>query len=136
MKVSKEQIAGFLVALQEYLAADAGTVAHRNQRSAHLAELLLGIPGLGVSLEDDEAGRAITRVALRPESSLGLTARDLAEQLAAGSPSIRVRGHHASLGAILIDPRELAPGAEDIIVQRVRAIVSQSPSAQRREGEG
>jgi len=126
MKVSKEQVVGFLTALQEYLAAGDEAVVHRNQRSAYLAELLMTIPGLGVGLEDDEAGRAITRVALRPEPSLGITAQELAEQLAAGSPSIRVRGHQANLGTILIDPRELTPGAEEIIVQRVRAIVGRS----------
>lgn len=89
MKISKEQIVGFLAALREYLAVDAESLARRNLRSARLAERLRGIPGLGVGLEDDEAGRAITRVALRPEPALGLTARGLAEQLAAGSPSIR-----------------------------------------------
>ncbi|MGH2461280.1 MAG: DgaE family pyridoxal phosphate-dependent ammonia lyase [Chloroflexota bacterium] len=129
MKISKEQIAGFLAALREYLAADAEAFARRNQRSARLAEQLRGIPGLSVGLEADEAGRAITRVALRPEPSLGLSARELAEQLAAGSPSIRVRGHQASLGTILLDPRELTPGAEEIIVERVRAIISRTPSA-------
>jgi D-glucosaminate-6-phosphate ammonia-lyase len=124
MKLSKEQIAGFLVALEEYLALDAAAFARRNQRSAHLAELLHGIAGLSVGLEDDEAGRAITRVALRPAATLGLSARDLATRLAAGSPSIRVRGHQASTGTILLDPRELPPGAEELIAQRVREIVS------------
>ena len=134
MKVSKEQIVGFLAALREYLAAGDESVIHRNQRSAYLAELLMGIPGLSVGLEDDEAGRAITRVALRPEPSLGLTAQELSEHLAAGSPSIRVRGHQANLGTILLDPRELTPGAEQVIVQRVRAIVSEAGPAKHGEG--
>ncbi len=53
-----------------------------------------------------------------------LSARALATRLAAGSPSIRVRGHQASTGTILLDPRELPPGAEELIAQRVREIVS------------
>ncbi len=134
MKVSKEQIVGFLAALREYLARGEESVVHRNQRSAYLEELLTGIPGLGVGLEDDEAGRAITRVALRPDPSLGLSARDLADRLAAGSPSIRVRGHQASVGTLLIDPRELTPGAEEIIVERVREIVDAARSERRDEG--
>jgi D-glucosaminate-6-phosphate ammonia-lyase len=123
MKLSKEQIAGFLVALEEYLATDAEEISRRNQRSIYLAGLLEGIPDLSVGLEEDEAGRLITRVALRPEPALGLSGRELADQLAAGSPSIRVRAHHANLGTILLDPRELSLGAEELIARRVREVV-------------
>lgn len=123
MKVSKEQIAGFLVALEEYLSSDADTISRRNERSTYLAGLLEGIADLKVTLEDDEAGRLISRVALTPEQALGLSARELADQLAAGSPSIRVRAHHADQGTILLDPRELSIGAEELIARRVREVV-------------
>jgi D-glucosaminate-6-phosphate ammonia-lyase len=132
MKLSKEQIAGFLVALEEYRATDAESTTRRNQRSIDLAAMLRGIPGLGIDLEDDEAGRPITRVALRPEQSLDITAREIADQLAAGSPSIRVRGHHVDQGTILLDPRELSVGAEEVIARRVREIVNLA----RRAGAG
>lgn len=122
MKVSKEQVVGFLVALQEYLAADVALIAQRSARSARLAEMLAGIPGLSVGLERDEAGRDITRVALRPGPESGLTARDLATALASGSPPIRSRSHQAALGVILLDPRELAADAEEAIARRVREI--------------
>jgi D-glucosaminate-6-phosphate ammonia-lyase len=122
MKVSKEQLVGFAVALEEYLQADAGETDRRNDRAARLAELLWDLPDLSVSLTRDEAGRDITRVELRPLGSARLTASALASRLAAGNPSIRTRAHQASLGVIFLDPRELVPGAEDVIVRRLREI--------------
>lgn len=122
MKVSKEQAIGFLAALEEYLSADAATIARRNDRSRRLREMLQGLPGLDVDLTRDEAGRDILRVALRPRPESGLTARDLLDRLAAGSPSIRCRGHQASLGVIFVDPRELSVGAEEIIAGRLKEI--------------
>jgi L-seryl-tRNA(Ser) seleniumtransferase/D-glucosaminate-6-phosphate ammonia-lyase len=122
MKVGKEQIVGFLAALQEYLAADAATVARRNDRSRRLADMLRDVPGLDVGLARDEAGRDILRVALRPSPESGLTARELLNRLASGSPSIRTRGHEAALGVIFVDPRELSAGAEEIIAERLRTI--------------
>ncbi|HVC32085.1 MAG TPA: beta-eliminating lyase-related protein, partial [Chloroflexota bacterium] len=129
MKVGKEQVAGFLVALQEYFLAGEDAIARRNLRSVGLADLLQGLPGLTVGLERDEAGRDITRVALRPGSEAGLSARELAAALANGSPSIRCRTHQVSLGVLFVDPRELPSGAEAIIAGRVREIVLESVAA-------
>ncbi len=125
MKVSKEQLVGFAVALDEYLRGDAGATARRNERSARLADLLQNVPGLGVSLARDEAGRDITRVALRPLDSSKITAIYVAKNLASGSPSIRSRNHEASLGVIYLDPREMAQGAEEIIARRLREIFAE-----------
>lgn len=129
MKVGKEQIIGLLSALDEYLALDAAAVARRNARSRRLAELIAHVPGLEVGLAEDEAGRDIVRVALRPRPESGISARDLLARLADGSPSIRARGHQAGLGVIFIDPRELSAGAEEIIAARLREIFQAANSA-------
>lgn len=126
MKVSKEQLVGFAVALEEYVAADPATSARRNDRSERLAESLRGIRGLQVGLARDEAGRDIMRVSLSPTIDSGLPATELVKRLAAGSPSIRSRSHQASLGVIYLDPRELASGAEEIIGKRLREIFGAS----------
>jgi L-seryl-tRNA(Ser) seleniumtransferase/D-glucosaminate-6-phosphate ammonia-lyase len=126
MKVSKEQLVGFAVALEEYLHVDTAAIARRNDRAVRLAELLRSVPGLRVGLARDEAGRDITRVSLRPTDLSGLTARALATRLAEGNPSIRSRAHDAGLGVIYLDPREMAPGAEAVIVTRLNEIFTEA----------
>jgi L-seryl-tRNA(Ser) seleniumtransferase/D-glucosaminate-6-phosphate ammonia-lyase len=124
MKVSKEQLVGFAVALEEYLQLDSTAIARRNDRAVRLAELLQNVPDLSVGLARDEAGRDITRVSLRPTVGSRVSASALAARLAAGNPSIRSRAHDAGLGVIYLDPREMAPGAEALIVTRLREIMA------------
>ncbi len=120
MKVGKEQIAGLLAALTEYVGRDEAAIdAARNALIGNLQAALVGVDGLATQLKADEAGRAIQRLALR--RSDGGDIRALVRFLARGRPSIRVREHHLDDGIALIDPRELSAAQAAIVATQVRA---------------
>jgi D-glucosaminate-6-phosphate ammonia-lyase len=126
MKIGKEAIVGLLTALQRYVARDAATAAAELARQRQLVEQvqagLAGLPGLRVEIAPDEAGRAIVRAAITVEPAGD--ARRLVEFLAAGDPPVYVRGHHAGLGIVMIDPRPIDAADAASIVARVRAFAA------------
>ncbi len=128
MKVGKEQIAGLLAALTEYVGRDEAAIdAARNALIGNLQAALAGVGGLATHLKADEAGRAIHRLALR--RSDGGDIRELVRFLARGTPSIRVREHHLDDGIALIDPREMSAAQSDIVASQVRAFFATKSAA-------
>ena len=120
MKVGKEQIAGLLAALTDYVGRDDAAIdAARNKLIANLQAELADVTGLATHLKADEAGRAIHRLALR--RSDGGDIRELVRFLARGTPSIRVREHHLDDGIALIDPREMSAPQSALVAKQVRA---------------
>jgi L-seryl-tRNA(Ser) seleniumtransferase/D-glucosaminate-6-phosphate ammonia-lyase len=119
MKVGKEAIAGFLVALDEYTSANPST--RYDDFDARNKKLIDGIRKdncFEISLKPDEAGRPFSRVAIAArEDSFDI--RQLVRYLADGSPSIRTRNHHLASGIVLIDPRELTTEDVDTIIDRL-----------------
>jgi L-seryl-tRNA(Ser) seleniumtransferase/D-glucosaminate-6-phosphate ammonia-lyase len=106
MKVGKEQVAGLLAALREYVARDAEAESKRQEALlARLAEAFAALPGAEVVTLDDEAGRPIRRLALKttPER-----ARRLAEALQSGDPAVYTRPHRLAEGLVQFDPRCVA----------------------------
>jgi D-glucosaminate-6-phosphate ammonia-lyase len=121
MKVGKEQLAGLLVALGEYLQRDESEEAARRARVNRIVcDALDGIAALDLSTRVDEAGRPIERIALRARDD-AFDVRDLVRHLGEGSPSIRTRNHHLDDGVVLIDPREVSEDQAALIGERIRA---------------
>jgi D-glucosaminate-6-phosphate ammonia-lyase len=121
MKAGKEQIAGLLVALEEYEAADeAAEQARRDRVNAIVEASLAGVPGVEVSRRRDEAGRPIERVAIAAVDG-AFDLRDLVRFLEDGAPSIRTRNHHLPEGYFLVDPREVTEAQAEQIATRLRA---------------
>ncbi len=121
MKVGKEAIIGLLTALERYVQRDdAARETEQRQICDALLAGLKDLPHTKVQLAADEAGRAITRVALSPSSDvLGFDAVTLMRDLGTGSPQIFVRGHLASTGTILLDPRPLRPSDVPVVVRAI-----------------
>jgi len=124
MKVGKEAIIGLLTALQRYDRSEADA-AEQQQRMKWLVDQLKEIPGLKSEVVQDDAGRAIyrARITINPEAA-GFGVSDMIKRLESGTPSIHTRNHYGNVGIISIDPRPLLPGQEQIIVERIKAIIN------------
>jgi D-glucosaminate-6-phosphate ammonia-lyase len=119
MKVGKEQIAGLMTALDEYVHADAAAEQARQQAILRaLEDGLHGLAGADLGRLRDEAGRDIERLAVRltPEA-----ARALAQALQEGEPPVFTRPHRLSEGLVQFDPRCLRDADVPVIVGAVRA---------------
>lgn len=106
MKVGKETVFGLLQALDEYIVKE----DHSEQERAALQALLTlnEVPGIKVTIVQDEAGRAIFRgrVHVDPEQA-GITALEAVARLQNGDIAIYTRDYGARQGYFDIDPRPL-----------------------------
>ncbi|RRJ66914.1 DgaE family pyridoxal phosphate-dependent ammonia lyase [Paenibacillus oralis] len=113
MKVGKETSFGLLQALDEYAVKKDNS---EQEKAALQALLPLGsIPGVRVTIVQDEAGRAIyrARVQIDPQQA-GITAKEMAERLQNGEIAIYTRDYGVRQGYFDIDPRPLL--GDDILV--------------------
>lgn len=116
MKVGKEGIAGTIAVLdawsrRDHATARAGEAAIVAAWLAALAE----VPGLVARLLPDWTGNPVDRVELAVAPDAGLHAWELADRLAARTPSIRVRDDLADAGLLHLDPCTLdAAGAAEV----------------------
>lgn len=113
MKVGKETTFGLLQALDEYIVKADNSEFER----AELQKLmpLNDIPGVRVTVVQDEAGRAIyrARIQIDPDQS-GTTAKEVAGGLQNGEIAIYTRDYGVRQGYFDIDPRSLM--GDDILV--------------------
>lgn len=104
MKVGKEQVAGLMVALAEYEAADEAVEQSRQQDILRRLEAAFaGLDGIEMVRVQDEAGRAIQRLGVKMMSVD--RARALAASLQANNPPIFTRPHRLGEGLVQFDPR-------------------------------
>jgi uncharacterized pyridoxal phosphate-dependent enzyme len=121
MKVGKEQVAGLLVALREFIALD--HAAERERQGLLLDRIdagLRNLPGLQTLRLQDEAGRPIERLGIRFDEPS--RARRLAEGLTANAPAIHTRPHRLPEGIVQFDPRCLREEDLPPIVEAVRRL--------------
>ena len=124
-KTSKEEICGLVVALECFLAEDEKAEMKRHHDvCATIAERLADIPGLRVVVEQDGVNRVLPHAVLyfTPEW-VGPSGHAVQVALAQGEPHIYVQqGAHQGgyFDEIAVDPFNLQPGDEAIIVRRLR----------------
>ncbi|HEY3685119.1 MAG TPA: aminotransferase class V-fold PLP-dependent enzyme [Streptosporangiaceae bacterium] len=123
MKIGKEAVAGLVVALRAYAGGAEAEGARLAAVAGELAEALRDVPGLRTELVAD-ATRPITRVRVAVRPDAGVSASELVARLAAGTPSVRVRAHHAASGWFELDPRPVRTGDAGRIGDAVRAALS------------
>jgi D-glucosaminate-6-phosphate ammonia-lyase len=125
MKVGKEGIIGLVAALEAYRGVNPEHTKALKTKAEYIAAELGNIPGVRATVVQDEAGRAIYRTEIRLDPAVvGADALQVDELLRSGEPAIYTRNHQANLGILLIDPRPLAEGEEDVIVAKFREILS------------
>ena len=123
MKVGKEAIVGLVSALEAYGGVNPERAAALLKKAEYIRDGLQGIPGLQVSIVQDEAGRAIYRTEVKvDESTAKVTAKQAIRLLEKGDPAVFTRNHYANVGIILVDPRPLRDGEEDVVVNRLREV--------------
>ena len=124
-KTSKEEIAGLLTALELFLGEDeAAEMKRYRDVCTTIADGLVGIHGLRVVVEQDPINRVIPHTCIYfTEDWRGPSGHAVQVALAAGEPHIYVQqgGHQGGyFDEIAIDPINLQPGDEPILVKRLR----------------
>jgi D-glucosaminate-6-phosphate ammonia-lyase len=128
MKVGKEQVAGLMAALDEYVGADPAVEQTRQHVLLRgLEAAFAGLPGVTMLRIRDEAGRPIERLGLRFGSPDA--ARALATALQANEPSIFTRPHRLNEGIVQFDPRCLRREDVEVIAEAMRRVWRASESA-------
>ncbi|AHF87596.1 hypothetical protein RLEG3_04905 (plasmid) [Rhizobium leguminosarum bv. trifolii WSM1689] len=121
MKVGKESIFGVMAALEVWENRDHAGIRERETGYLNLWKRTLdGRPGLTALIEPDPTNNPLDRLRLivDPEQA-HITAWDLADALAKGSPPIIVRDHEVEHRYFYLDPCNLHPGEEKIVAERL-----------------
>ncbi|MEM2905952.1 MAG: SelA-like pyridoxal phosphate-dependent enzyme [Candidatus Bathyarchaeia archaeon] len=132
MKVSKEQVIGLLTALRLFTAKDFRAERETWEAKVQsLIQLLSGIPHVAVrrvfpDVSKEYHAQCWPRASVTlDEGALGVTAREVAEQLREGDPAIYVMLERNSL---VVNPHLLQDGEEKLIAERLRAILQKPAS--------
>lgn len=131
MKVGKESVYGAIAALQTWEIRDHKSLRDNESRILNLwIEGLKDFPGVQATREADPTDNPLERckIALTPDLCR-TTAWDLAQTLAAGQPSIIVRDHLAEKGYFYLDPCNLHPGQEEVVLARLRDALTRAREA-------
>lgn len=145
MKVGKEEMAGLIVALEQYEKRDwsewASTTATKEQATRwaqyifeklskppiHHVKLALVQPtpfGMWIP-EHERQYPAPPEVRLSlDETRLGMTVQEVYQTLAAGDPSVLVSNHNEKLGFIDIRTSPLSEGEEVFVAEKVREVLT------------
>ncbi|QKK20700.1 aminotransferase class V-fold PLP-dependent enzyme [Rhizobium indicum] len=121
MKVGKESIFGVMAALEAWENRDHAGIRERETGYLNLWKRTLdGRPGLTALIEPDPTHNPLDRLRLIVDSEQAhITAWDLADALAKGSPPIIVRDHEVEHRYFYLDPCNLHPGEETIVAERL-----------------
>lgn len=134
MKIGKESIYGAMAALEAWEKRDhAGIRAREKSYLALWLEKFANLPGVNVREIPDPTNNPLDRLrfTVNPEQA-GLTACELADRLAKGSPPIIIRDHCIEHGYFDMDPCNMHPGEAEIVAERVMAEVGAAHEAHRK----
>jgi uncharacterized pyridoxal phosphate-dependent enzyme len=121
MKVGKESIFGVMAALEAWETRDHAGIRKRETGYLNLwKQALDGRPGVTALIEPDPTNNPLDRmrVIINAEEA-HITAWDLSDALARGSPPIIVRDHEVEHRYFYLDPCNLHPGQEKVVAQRL-----------------
>ncbi|MBY5621270.1 aminotransferase class V-fold PLP-dependent enzyme [Rhizobium leguminosarum] len=121
MKVGKESIFGVMAALEAWENRDHAGIRERETGYLNLWKRTLDDrPGVTALIEPDPTNNPLDRLRLivDPEQA-HITAWDLADALAKGSPPIIVRDHEVEHRYFYLDPCNLHPGEETVVAERL-----------------
>ncbi|WP_049735782.1 aminotransferase class V-fold PLP-dependent enzyme [Rhizobium ecuadorense] len=121
MKVGKESIFGVMAALEAWERRDHAGIRERETGYLNLWKKTLdGRPGVTALVEPDPTNNPLNRLRLIVDAEEAhITAWDLADALAKGSPPIIVRDHEVEHRYFYLDPCNLHPGQETIVANRL-----------------
>jgi len=116
MKVGREEIAGLVTALRQYVAGDDDADAQRWQRMLdHIAGPLHDIPGLNIHVHCPDH-QPIPQLWLDLDGdTLGFTAYEAVGKLLNGQPRVAVGEQQGELGRIVINPLVLSESGAEVV---------------------
>jgi D-glucosaminate-6-phosphate ammonia-lyase len=127
MKVGKETIAGVMAALQAWELRDAAAIRAREDAALALWQThLQGLAAVQCMRVDDPTGNPLQRLRVHVHPASGWNARSLADALAQGEPSIRVRDYQTDLGYFDLDPCNLHDGEAPVVAHRLGALLGKA----------
>lgn len=136
MKTGKESILGSVAALEAWARRDHAAVRRREHAALdHWVAVLADRPGVRAEIEPDPTHNPLDRLKVRIDPQAArITAWDLADALAAGSPPVIVRDHEVELGFFFLDPCNLHQDEEFVVGRRLveeldRAAAAPAPIA-------
>ncbi|MCU0520366.1 MAG: aminotransferase class V-fold PLP-dependent enzyme [Anaerolineae bacterium] len=124
MKVGKEELVGLMTAVRLYLDLDHEALMHSYEVQVQkVIEAFADHAHISARRSfPSEAGQPMPRAELTfDEHSLGLTRDEVLARLRSGVPSIVLAG--AGDSGVFVNPQTLAPGQDQIIINRIRQIV-------------
>lgn len=136
MKVGKESLVGTIAALEAWGRRDHAAVRRTEQAALDLwRERLNLVPGVTAEIVPDPTANPLDRLKVTVDPATArLTAWELADRLAAGSPPVIVRDHEVEHGWFFLDPCNLHPGEAPVVAERIAAelaIAQASPGTNR-----
>ncbi|CCI86397.1 DgaE family pyridoxal phosphate-dependent ammonia lyase [Lactobacillus gigeriorum] len=123
MKIGKENILAFTVAVEKYLNNGPETGYHMKQRLRPFIEKLKTIPNIAVEEVKDQAGREIYRADIEINKNYKKTAPEIIQELKSQDPAIYTREYRANEGIIEFDIRAVNDKEMDQIVDRLKEII-------------
>lgn len=133
MKVGKESIWGTMAALQAWGRRDHAAVRERERAALALwRDGLAGLAGVRAAIDPDPTGNPLDRLRIAIDArAAGITAWDLVDQLAEGDPPVIARDHEAELGYFFLDPCNLHPGQEHVVLTALTGVLERARSERR-----
>jgi len=133
MKVGKESIYGAMAALEAWATRDHAALRERERGYLNLwRDGLAGLPGVRASIDPDPTGNPLERLRIDIDArAAGITAWDLVDTLAADDPPVIARDHEAELGYFFLDPCNLHPGEERVVLKALTGALERARSEHR-----
>jgi L-seryl-tRNA(Ser) seleniumtransferase len=121
-KVGKEELVGFVAALEAFLAEDHEAVAAKwRDRSERIADALDAVRGLEASIVAAEKTAVAPEVVIRVDPSAGVSAADLVRSLRREDPRVYVGADRLDESIFTVNPMCLDDAEAEYVVERIRA---------------
>ena len=124
MKIGKENILGFVGAVESYVKTKTESGMHMRKRLEPFINALSEIPNITVKEQQDQAGREIYRADISITSSSPKDAMEVIKELKEHDPAIYTREYRANEGIIEFDIRAVDKSEMEQIVTRLKEILS------------
>lgn len=122
MKIGKDNIIGFVTALEHYLATESESESSQKARLAPFISGLNEISGITADIVQDSAGRLIFRASIKVESS-SMNALEVIDKLKEGDTAVYTREYQANNGIIEFDIRAVDEAEMQLIVDKLKTIM-------------
>lgn len=122
MKIGKENILGFVEAVDQYLDSGSESKESMLARLNPFIDALNLIPGIKAQCVQDGAGREIYRASVKVDSKL-MNAHELIDRLKDGNTAVYTREYQANNGIIEFDIRSVNEDEMSVIVDKLKNVL-------------